>query len=113
MLSFFHEVGILNHVLGEKNLLIGLFVHEVETVFLGIEELIGTAFHFDSLDLGACGEGVLQDAAVLEIAEFGFHESGTLAGLDVLEPNNHTRFVVEFQVKTILKICCCCHINII
>ena len=109
MLAFLHEIGILDYVLGELDLLVGLFMHEIETVLLCIEELVGTALDVDGLDLGAGGEGILQDAAVLEVAELGLDESGALTRLDVLEPYDHARLVVVFEIKAILEISCCCH----
>ena len=63
----------------------------------------------DGLDLGACGEGVLQDATVLKVAELGLDESGALTRLDVLEPYDHARLVVVLEIKAVLEISCCCH----
>ena len=89
--------------------LVGFLMHEIETVLLGIEELVGTALDLDGLDLGTCGEGILQDAAVLQVAEFGLYESGTLARFYVLEIHYHTGLVVILDVKAVLEICSCCH----
>ncbi len=91
------------------DLLVGLFVHEVETVLIGIEELVAAVLDGNGVDFGAGGESVFEDTAVLQVAEFRFHESGTLARLHVLEPYDGARFAVEIQIKTVLEICCCCH----
>ena len=111
VLALLHKVGVVNHVLGEGDLLVGFLMHEVEAFLVGIEELIGTPFHFDGLDLGACGEGVFKDAAILEVAEFALHESGTLAGFYVLEPDDGAGLPVEIHAKTVFEISCCCHNN--
>ena len=68
MLSFLHEVGILHGILGKGNLLVGFFVHEVESVFVAIKELVRTTLHIDGLDFCTRGEGVFEDAAILEVA---------------------------------------------
>jgi hypothetical protein len=110
VLAFLHEIGVLHNIVREVDLLVGLFVHEVETVLVAIKELVGTPFDIDSLNLCTCGEGVFEDAAVLEVTEFGLDESRALAGFDVLEPYDHTRFTVEIQVEAVFEISCCCHI---
>jgi hypothetical protein len=110
VLAFLHKIGVLHHIVREVDLLVGLFVHEVETVLVPIKELIGTPFDVDGLDLCTCSEGVFEDAAVFEVTEFGLDESRALAGFDVLEPYDHTRFTVEIQVEAVFEISCCCHI---
>ena len=84
-------------------------MHEVETILLSVEELVGTTLDFDRLDLHAGGERILQDVAVLQVAELGLHESGALARLHVLEPNDLARLTVVLEEKSVLKISCCCH----
>ena len=111
MLSLFHEVGILDNVVREVNLLEGLLVHEVESVLVRVEELVWTPFHIDGLDLGTCCEGVLEDASVLKVAKFSLYECWTLSRLHVLEIHDHTRFAVEIQVHSVFEVSCCCHIN--
>lgn len=81
MLALFHEVGILHDVVREHDLLVGLLVHEDEVLTVIIQELIGAAFDGDEVDLGAGGESVLEDAAVLQVAEFRLDESGAFPGL--------------------------------
>ena len=109
VLAFLHKVGVLNHVVRQGDLLVCLFVHEVESLAVVVEELVGTALDLDGLDLGSRRESILKDAAVLEVAEFGLDESGAFAGLDVLEPDDHARLVVKLQVKSVFEISCCCH----
>jgi hypothetical protein len=112
-LALFHKVGIVDHIEAQVNLLKSFGMHEVETVLIFVEILIGAVLHGDQFNLLACAPGFLQDAAVLQVAEFGFDESGTLARLNVLEPYDRTRLAVEIYAKTILKISCCCHIDIL
>ena len=110
VLAFLHQVGVLDEVLREGNLLVVVLVHEVETFLIGIEELVATMLDVDGLDLGTGGEGILEDAAVLQVAELGLDESGTLARLDMLEPYDGARLTVEIQIESVLEISCCCHI---
>ena len=112
MLALFHKVGILDYVVRKMDLLICLFVHEVESVLVAIKELVGTTFDVDGLDLCTGGESVFENAAVFEVTEFGLDESGALAGFDMLEPYDHTRLTVEIEVEAVFEISCCCHINI-
>ena len=112
VLAFLHEVGILNYIVREVDLLVGLFVHEVESVLIAIEELIGTTLNVDGLDLCTGGESIFEDAAVLEVTEFGLDESGALAGFDMLEPYDHARLTIVIQIEAVFEISCCCHISI-
>ena len=109
VLAFLHEVGIVHHVVGTGNLLVGFFVHEVECFAIVIEELIGTTLNGDGVQLDAGGESVLQDAAVLQIAELGLYESGALTGFNVLEVHYDAGFAVEHNVHSVLQISSCCH----
>ena len=112
MLAFLHKVGILHNIVREMNLLVSLFVHEVESVLIAIKELVGAALHVDGLDLCTGGESIFKDAAVFEITEFGLDESGALAGFDMLEPYDHARLTIVIQIEAVFEISCCCHISI-
>jgi hypothetical protein len=68
-------------------------------------------FDIDGLDLGTGGEGILEDAAVLQVAELGLYESGTFTRLDMLEPYDGARLAVEIQIEPVLEICSCCHMD--
>jgi hypothetical protein len=87
-------------------------MHEIESVLISIEELIRPSLYGDSVDLDTGGEGILKNTTVLKISEFGLDKSGALAGLHMLEPYNHARLAVEIEVQSVLKISCCCHIDI-
>ena len=110
MLTLFHEVGILDDVVGKVDLLVSLLVHEVESVLIGIEELVGAPLDCDDVDLHAGGEGILKNPSVLEVTELCLDESGTLTGLDMLEIDYLARLAVVVDEQSVLKICSCCHI---
>ena len=75
-LAFLHEVGVLHDVVGKGDLLVGLFVHEVEGLAVIVQILVGTALHGDGVELDAGGKGVFEDTAVFEVAEFGLDKGG-------------------------------------
>ena len=93
----------------EGDLLVGFLVHEVEGLPVIVEELVGTALYADGFELDAGGEGVLQDAAVFQVAEFGLDKGRALAGFHVLEVHNGAGFAVEHDVHSVLQISSCCH----
>ena len=110
-LAFLHQVGVLDDVFLELDLVEGFVVHEVEAVLFGIDELIFAVLDRNHINLLAGVPGFLQDAAVLEVAELGFDESGTLARFDVLEPYDGAGFSFEIEIKSVLEISGCCHIT--
>ena len=95
--------------MGKGDLLVGFLVHEVEGLAVVIEELVGATLHADGVQLDTGGEGVLQDAAVLEVAELGLDKGRALAGFHVLEVHNGAGFAVEHDVHSVLQISSCCH----
>ena len=112
MLAFLHKVGIFNDILWQEDLLVCFLVHKVESVLLGIEELVRAALNVDGFDFRTGGEGVFKNASVLQVAEFGLYESRSLARFYVLEPHDHTRLVIVLEIESVFKISCCCHKNI-
>ena len=108
-LAFFHQVGVLDDVLLQLDLVEGFVVHEVEPVLFGIDELILAVLNRDDIDLFTGVPGLLQNTAVLEVAEFGFDESGAFARFHVLEPYDRAGFSFEIEVESVLEISCCCH----
>ena len=79
-----------------------------------IGELIGTALDAHLLDLLAYRrESVFQHAAVFQILELRAHESGTFAGLDVLEIDDLERLALQLDASTDFDISGCCHKNIV
>ena len=110
MLAFFHKIGVLDHIVGQVDLLVGLLVHEVESILIGIEELVGTPLDRDDIDLHAGGESVLKNSSVLKVAEFCLDESGAFSGFDMLEIDYLARLAVVADEQSVLKICSCCHI---
>ena len=111
MLTLLHEVGVVDDIVRKMDLLVGLLVHEVETILIGVKELVRTPLDIDDIDLGTCCEGVLKDTTVLEVAELCLDESRALAWFDMLEIDHLTWLAVEADVESVLEICCCCHIN--
>lgn len=111
MLPLLHEVGVLDNVVRQVDLLVGLLVHEVESVLVRIEELVRTSLDVDDIDLHACREGVLKDPSVLKVTKLCLYECRTLSWLNVLEIDYLARLAVVADIKAVLKICCCCHKN--
>lgn len=111
VLSLFHEVRVLDNIVRQVDLLVGLFVHEVESVLVGVEELVRTSLDVDDVDLHTCGEGVLKDPSVFKVAKLRLYECRAFSWLDVLEIDYLARFAVVADIKAVLKICCCCHNN--
>ena len=68
--------------------------------------------HVDGVDLSTCCECVLEDTSVLEVSEFCLYESWTLTWLYMLEPYDLAWLSVVVEIKSVLKISCCCHKNI-
>ena len=110
-LAFLHQVGVLHDVMGKGNLLVGLFVHEVEGLAVIVQILVGTAFDADGVQFDTGGEGVFEDTAVFEVAELGLDKGGTFAGFHVLEIHHDAGFAVEHDVHSVLEVSCCCHIK--
>ena len=85
-------------------------MHEVESVLVGIEELIGTPLDCDDVYLHTGGEGVLKDPSVLKVAELRLDEGRALAGFHMLEIDYLAGFAIVADEQSVLEICCCCHI---
>ena len=97
--------------MGKGDLLVGLFVHEVEGLAVIVQILVRTAFDGDGVELDTGGEGVFEDTAVFEVAEFRLDKGGTLAGFHVLEIHHDAGLAVEHDVHSVLEVSCCCHKN--
>ena len=108
-----HQVVVGDERLVDVDLLEGLGVHEVRSEVVLVGELVGTALHADELHLRTCGEGVVEHAAVFQILELRAHESGTFAGLDVLEIDDLERLALQLDASTDFDISGCCHKNIV
>ena len=90
----------------ESELLIGLVVHEVVKVAVGVEIL-----HFASLNM--CGgifvggaESPLENGTGHDILEPGTDKCRTLAGLNMLEISNAPNLSVDFDGNAFSKITC-------
>ena len=109
VLAFLHEVRVLDNVVGQVDLLVGLLVHEVESILVRIEELVRTSLDVDDIDLHTSREGVLKDPSVLKVTKLCLYECRAFSWLDVLEIDYLARLAVVADIKAVLKICCCCH----
>ncbi len=78
-----------------------------QIVFVG--ELVGTALHAYGLDLRAGREGVVQNAAVLQILQLRADECGTLAGFYVLEVHDLKGLAVQLNAHSDFDISGSCH----
>jgi len=104
------ELRGVDHLLGHGDLLVGVHVHKVVSVGVVVEVLVGAELNFDVVQLGSAGEGVLKDAAVVEVAHLGPHERGALAGLHVKEFDDLVRRMIEVDAHAVLDVCGSRHI---
>ena len=107
--TFLEELYTFDAFAGESNLLESLGVHEVVAHVILIEILIRTAFDAHLVNFHTRVPGLVEDAAGLHIAQFGAHESRTLAGLNVKEFNDKEIVAVDIEAHAVFKISCCCH----
>ena len=78
---------------GERDLLVGLEVHEVVAV-VAVQVLHALVLEIDQLHLLAGPEGRVDDVAEPEVLQLGAHEGAALAGLHVLEIHDAVRLAV-------------------
>ena len=109
VLAVAEELGSVDYLLGDINLLVGFGVHEDVHVAFFVEVGVGAAFDAHDVDFGTAGEGVLEHASCFDVAHLGAHEGGTFAGFDVKELNDAVDVVVEVDAKSVFDVGCCCH----
>ena len=110
VLALLEEVGIVDELLLDGELLVSLRVHEdIGVVAFLVEELVGTALHAGELNLDAGVEPELLDSPRLEVFQFGADEGVALAGFHVQEFDDGPEFVVVNNTEAVLKISSCCH----
>ena len=76
---------------------------------LFVEILVGTALDAYLVDFHARVPGFVEDAAGLDVAQFGAHESGAFAGFNVQEFNDEEILAVDIEAHAVLEISCSCH----
>ena len=85
--TFLHELPASDHVLGDRNLLESLLVHEDVASGILVEILIRAMLYTHVIELEANLERTLQHAAVSHVLQLGVHDSVTLSWLTMLEVN--------------------------
>ena len=109
VLAVLQELGGVDNLLGNINLLVGLGVHEHMHVALLVEVGVGTTLHAHYVNLGTRGESVFQHAASLHVTHLGANESGTLARFHMEKLHDGVDVVVKIDAQSVFDISCCCH----
>ena len=90
--------------LGHRQLLIGLAVHEVGVLTVGVEELHPPDLGADRAELLAGAEGPVDHVAVRGAPQLGAHERRPLARVDVLELEHLEDGAVDLDVVAALEL---------
>ena len=90
--------------LRQRDLLVGLLVHEVRVGAVGVEELHLARLGVDRAELLAGAEGTVDHIAVSRAAELGADEGAALAGLDVLELDDLEDGAFDLDVIAVLEL---------
>ena len=98
--------AVAQNVLVQRGHVISLGVHEVVQIAVVVAVLGVSALHSAVLELGAGVEGLLTDRAGHHVLVLGTHESGALAGLDVLEVHDQHGLTVHLKYNTLTEIAC-------
>ena len=90
--------------LGDRELLVGLLVHEVRVGAVGVEELHLARLGADRAELLAGAERPVDHRAVGGAAQLRAHERAALAGLDVLELEDLEDGALDLDVVAVLEL---------
>ena len=85
--AFLHKLPASDHVLGDRNLLESLLVHEDVASRILIEILVRTMLYAHIIEFEADLESTLQHAAVSHVLQLGVHDSVAFSWLTMLEVN--------------------------
>ena len=94
--------GVAHLVRGQRDLVVGLRVHEVVAVVL-VQVLHVLLLEVDQLHLLAGAERVVDHAPLPHVLELGAHEGAALARLDVLEVDDGVGLPVELDLQSLLE----------
>ena len=108
-LSFAHQVGIIDQIAVDMDLLERFGMHEIAAQIVFVKVLVGTTFHANRFDLLAGRERFVEHAPVFEVSQFGADEGRAFAGFYVQEFDDRKRFTVQFDAHSVFDICCRCH----
>ena len=99
-----HFSGSGDARLGDRELLVGLLVHEVRVGAVGVEELHLARLGADRAELLAGAERAVDHRAVGGAAQLRAHERPALAGLDVLELEDLEDRALDLDVVAVLEL---------
>ena len=85
--AFLHILPARDNVLGDRNLLESLLIHEDVASRILIKILVRTMLYAHIIKFEANLESTLQHAAVSHVLQLGVHDSVTLSWLTMLEVN--------------------------
>ena len=103
-LGFVQRSASATRRLGDRDLLVGLGVHEVRVGAVGVEELHLARLGAHGAELLAGAERPVDHVAVGGAAQLRAHERPALAGLDVLELEDLEDRAVDLDVVAVLEL---------
>ena len=102
--SFIHCSGSASVALGDRQLLVGLGVHEVRVGAVAVEELHIANLGAHRPELLAGAEGAVDHVAVAGAPQLGADERPALAGLDVLKLEDLEDRALDVDVIAVLEL---------
>ena len=107
VLVLLHEAEIVaQSILADRNLLIGLVVHEVVQVTFIVQILHLAALYESLLELSSRVEGGLSNRTGYDVLHLDTNKSSALARLYMLELNNLLYLTVHFKSYAVTKFTC-------
>jgi hypothetical protein len=104
ILTFLHELHTCDLILGNRDLLESLVVHEDVVLTLLVEVLVGTTLYAYILELLTDIETTLQNVTINNVLECGTHEGVTLTGLYVKEIDTEVQLTIHADAGTFLDV---------
>ena len=96
--------GVADDIEGERLLLVGIGVHEVEQVAVAVEVLHGPVLGADAAELGAGLEGALDGVSAANVAQFESGLGRATSDLDVFPVDDLVLVAVEFDDESALEV---------
>jgi len=102
--ALLHEVNTGDEVLGDRNLVVCLLVHEDVVSSVKVEILVGTALYANILESFADVEALLQYTTADNVLQCGTHDSVSLSWLNVQEVNAEIQLAVHTDAGSFLDV---------
>src|SRR5690348_6092002 len=101
--------SIAERALVERDLLVGLRVHEVVADTVGVEEFEFHFVHDGALDEILSAEAVIDDRAAAQVAHFGLHGAALVPGGAVLDAEYRVQLAFVLNNHAGAQLCCFDH----